>query len=127
MEVKSTIRYETYTMTPEEEIKWLRQCVRELQEENQELKKQLENQVMSISCNGEHKVCEYYKQCYFKEIKQKEFIKYLEDNEIKFDIKANGMSASSVRDELIIKARVYREILSKYKEIIGSDNSGQNT
>lgn len=33
---------ETYTMTPEEEIKWLRQCVRKLQEENQKLKKQLE-------------------------------------------------------------------------------------
>jgi len=53
---------------------------------------------------------------------QKEFIKYLEDNEIKIDIKANGMGASSVRDELIIKARAYREILSKYKEIIGMED-----
>ena len=29
---------ETYTMTTEEEIKWLRKCVRELQQENQQLK-----------------------------------------------------------------------------------------
>ena len=42
MEVKSTIRYETYTMTPEEEIKWLRQCVRELQEENKKYKRTIE-------------------------------------------------------------------------------------
>lgn len=45
MEVKSTIRYETYTMTPEEEIKWLRQCVRELQEEKQTLKAKLDDNI----------------------------------------------------------------------------------
>lgn len=42
MEVKSTIRYETYTMTPEEEIKWLRQCVRDLQEKNRKYKSAIE-------------------------------------------------------------------------------------
>ena len=49
---------------------------------------------------------------------QKRFIKYLEDENTKFDIKANGMGASSERDELITKARAYREILTKYKEIM---------
>lgn len=55
------------------------------------------------------------------ENQQKEFIKYLEDENKRFDIKANGMGASSERDELITKARAYREILQKYKEIIGDD------
>lgn len=50
---------------------------------------------------------------------QKEFIEYLEFNEKGFDVKANGMGASSERDELIIKARAYREILSKFKEMVG--------
>ena len=53
---------------------------------------------------------------------QKEFIKYLEDENKKLDVKANGMGASSERDELITKARAYREILQKYKEIIGVSN-----
>ena len=34
------------------------------------------------------------------------------------------MGASSERDELITKARAYREILQKYKEIIGDDENG---
>lgn len=45
MDIKSTVRYETYTMTPEEEIKWLRQCVRELQEEKQTLKTKLDDNI----------------------------------------------------------------------------------
>ena len=52
---------------------------------------------------------------------QKKFIKYLEDKNKKLDIKANGMGASSERDELITNARAYRKILQKYKEIIGDD------
>ena len=39
---------ETYTMTPEEEIKWLRQCVRELQQENETNKTIIEKQVKRI-------------------------------------------------------------------------------
>ena len=52
---------------------------------------------------------------------QKEFIKYLEDKNKKLDIKANGMGASSERDELITNARAYRKILQKYRSIIGDD------
>ena len=74
-------------------------AIRELQQENQELKKQLEN----------------YKKLGFKylqdknnnlENQQKEFIEYLE-NEI---TQYGGY-----------KLILYKEILSKYKEIIGDD------
>lgn len=65
-----------------------------LKEENQELKKQLE----------------------IKETKQKEFIKWLE-KEIKSseicDIYVNGMRFNSAQK------RMYQDVLSKYKEIIG--------
>ena len=97
------------------------QTVKTLLKENQELKKQLENQVMSISCDGEHKVCEYYKQCYFKDIKQKEFIKYLED--CISELKKEGMNKFQNTLNLGI-AEVTEEILSRYKEIIGSENNG---
>ena len=84
-------------------------------EEAKELKKQLEE----------------YKRLGFKHLndkcnklenQQKEFIKYLEDKNKKINIKANGMGASSERDELITNARAYRKILQKYKEIIGVSN-----
>lgn len=46
---------ETYTMTPEEEIKWLRQCVRELQEEREQLKEDY-NKVVHEATEFESKV-----------------------------------------------------------------------
>ena len=48
---------ETYTMTPEEEIKWLRQCVRELQEEREQLKEDY-NKVVHEATEFESKVYE---------------------------------------------------------------------
>lgn len=42
-------------------------------------------------------------------------IKYLEDKNKEDDIKANGMPPSSERDELITRARVYRELLERIK------------
>lgn len=91
---------------------------RMLQKENEQLKEQVNK--------GLYNTCLPYTTGYNKAIKdketqQKEFIKYLEDENKKFDIKANGMGASSERDELIIKARAYREVLQKYKEIIGDN------
>ena len=100
-----------------------------LKKENQELKKQLEeiNKFKFSYRKDETKIPPIIRKQKDVEIiknlenQQKEFIKYLEDENKKLDVKANGMGASSERDELITKARTYREILQKYKEIIGSD------
>ena len=110
----------------------------QLEKENQELKKQIEEKdilikqcELSVSnvmdcycertdCSGRIKDSKVYDSLVQKvETQQKEFIKYLEDENKKLDVKANGMGASSERDELITKARTYREILQKYKEITG--------
>lgn len=102
-----------------------------LQQENQQLKewKELHSALIlakeNIRVNKENQklLNDYCRLDARTKTQQKEFIKHLEDNETKFDITANGMGASSERDELIIKARAYREILSKYKEIVGSDKN----
>lgn len=86
---------------------------------NQELKKQLEEANNFIKKSGFVNIEQVMLNYCGLLIKQKEFIKYLEDENKKLDIKANGMGASSERDELIIKARTCRKILKKYREIIG--------
>lgn len=88
------------------------------EKEKQEIKKQLE-EITDYYCEASHIKWERAKRIIELKTQQKEFIKYLKDENKKFDIKANGMGASSERDELIIKARAYREVLQKYKEIVG--------
>lgn len=118
--LKESTRYETYTMTPEEEIKWLRQCVRELQEERESLKSKLDDNT-KIYLN----TFKYASECETKivtmETQQKEFIKYLEDciNELKKE------SINKFENTLNLGiADITKEILSKYKKIIGSKNNG---
>lgn len=120
MEVKSTIRYETYTMTPEEEIKWLRQCVRELQEEKQKLEKQLEDTIKSYTDenNLRHEID---LKLDIAKTQQKEFIKYLED--CISELKKESMNKLENTLNLGI-ADITKEILLKYKEIVGSKNNG---
>lgn len=86
---------------------------------NQELKKQLEEANNFIKKSGFVNIEQVMLNYCGLLIKQKEFIKYLEDENKKLDIKANGMGASSEKDELITKARTCRKILKKYREIIG--------
>lgn len=104
------------------------QTVKFLLKENQELKKQVED-LFSENRNLRKKLenCmtfEDYKYTLNKKIKletqQKEFIKYLED-EIH--------SCEAVSDLLFNsnkEMKVYKEILQKYKEIIGDDINGTN-
>lgn len=89
--------------------------LREIEKENQELKKQLENCYCNrTDCSGRIKDSKVYDSLFQKvETQQKEFIKYLED-EIQ--------SCEAVSDLLFNsnkEMKVYKEILQKYKEIIG--------
>lgn len=92
--------------------------LREIEKENQELKKQLENCYCNrTDCSGRIKDSKVYDSLFQKvETQQKEFIKYLED-EIQ--------SCEAVSDLLFNsnkEMKVYKEILQKYKEIIGVSN-----
>lgn len=108
-------------MTREEYINILEVDKAELIRKNQELKKQLEEANEKIILLQASEPMLNYKKS-LEKTQQKQFIKYLEDENKKIDIKANGMGASSERDELITKARAYREILQKCKEIIGGSD-----
>ena len=103
--------------------------------ENQELKKQVEQYQQELekadsitqSCifNGKEESKISYRKCLNildkKEAQQKEFIEYLEDlikqNETVVEVSKYGLPKNC--SKLLID--FYKEILSKYREIIGSD------
>ncbi len=89
-------------------------CIDLLIEENKELKKQLEEKE-NIACNWKDSCLENAGKMEILETQQKEFINYLED-EIH--------SCEAVSDLLFNsnkEMKVYKEILQKYREIIGDD------
>ena len=93
----------------------------ELLEENQKLKKQLEEYKEQVS-KGLYNTClpyttGYNKAIKDKEIQQKEFIKYLEDEINVLNVVNSTPCGLSFENE--ITRKVYQEILQKYKEIIG--------
>lgn len=82
-----------------------------LQQENQELKKQVEEYKEQVN-KGLYNTCLPYTTGYNKAIKdketqQKEFIKYLEDE------------SKEVYRDGGLRQNIFRQILQKYKEIIG--------
>ena len=91
-----------------------------LEKENQELKKQLEEKE-NIACNWKDSCLENAGKIEKLENQQKEFIEYLEDlikqNETVVEVSKYGLPKNC--SKLLID--FYKEILSKYKEIIGDD------
>lgn len=103
-----------------EQYKIVRNYITNLQQENEDLKKQLEE------------VTEDYKRMLDNfnvkvdilqrvETQQQEFIKYLND-ELKNLEHSRYVSFNRFGE---YKLEFYKEILQKYREIIGSDNNGQ--
>lgn len=89
------------------------------EKENQELKKQLENCYCNrTDCSGRIKDSKVYDSLVQKvETQQKEFIKYLED-EIE---KATTNPYTKLSEYGMNRIHIYKEILQKYKSIIGDD------
>ena len=97
----------------------------ELLEENQKLKKQLEDtneELELVRCDLHNRTSErdgYYRNIEMLENQQKDFIEYLEDlikqNETVVEVSKYGLPKNC--SKLLID--FYKEILSKYKEIIG--------
>lgn len=86
----------------------------QLLKENKELKKQLEEKE-NIACDWKDSCLENAGKIEILEIQQKEFIKYLEDE----------IQSCEVASDLLFNSnkemKVYKEILQKYKEIIGGN------
>ena len=98
--------------------------LREIEKENKELKKQLENCYCNrTDCSGRIKDSKVYDSLVQKvETQQKEFIKYLEG-----EIKTLEKDILETVDDMDIymkqvKSLIIEEILQKYKEIIGVSN-----
>ena len=91
--------------------------LQQIEKENQELKKQLENCYCNrTDCSGRIKDSKVYDSLFQKvETQQKEFIKYLED-EIKHLEHSRYVSFNEFGEH---KLMFYKEILQKYKKIIG--------
>ena len=102
--------------------------LREIEKENKELKKQLENCYCNrTDCSGRIKDSKVYDSLFQKvETQQKEFIKYLED-EIKElqKIKETELDYDILKD-VISQLLDYKEILQKYKETIGVLDEKEN-
>ena len=94
--------------------------ISDLEKENQELKKQLENtDYTSVYL----KACEDTKDKY--ESQQKEFIEYLEDEKNRLAKECSNTYEDSLGRLLYVNEDIFNEvnrILLKYKEIIGGDN-----
>lgn len=117
-ELKSQLRGTTHCFDEEEHNK--------LKEENQALKKQLENCYCNrTDCSGRIKDSKVYDSLVQKvETQQKEFINYLED-EIK-TLEKDILETIDDMDKYMkeVKSLIIEEILQKYKSIIGvSDES----
>ena len=95
-------------------------CIENLQQENQELKKQLEQYKGSHYCSLID-ICESTKIANYNQ--QKEFIDYLENeiNKLEEQIKNYDIwhKVGTDINFLMLKKQFYLEILQKYKEIIG--------
>ena len=114
---------------PKEDIETIQGYVEMIEEENKQLKKQLENCYCNrTDCSSRIKDSKKYDSLVQKvETQQKEFIKYLEGkiNKLKEQIK-NYDIWHEVRTDinfLILKKQFYLEILQKYKEIIQTKNN----
>lgn len=108
-----------------------------LLKENQELKKQLEEYQKELekadsitqSCifNGKEESKISYRKCLNilekKENQQKEFIKYM--NDIIKDLETEDVDDEEMKGYLIQRVDTFKEILQKYKEIIGVEDESR--
>lgn len=114
---------------PKEDIETIQGYVEMIEEENKQLKKQLENCYCNrTDCSSRIKDSKKYDSLVQKvETQQKEFIKYLEGeiNKLKEQIKNYDIwhEVGTDINFLILKKQFYLEILQKYKEIIQTKNN----
>lgn len=114
---------------PKEDIETIQGYVEMIEEENKQLKKQLENCYCNrTDCSSRIKDSKKYDSLVQKVgTQQKEFIKYLEGeiNKLKEQIKNYDIwhEVGTDINFLILKKQFYLEILQKYKEIIQTKNN----
>ena len=93
----------------------------DIQKENQELKKQLENCYCNrTDCSGRIKDSKQYDSLVQRvENQQKEFIEYM--NKTIEELECDDVDDEEMKGYLIQRINTFKEILQKYKDIIGHD------
>lgn len=97
-------------------------------EENQELKKQLEDtneELELVRCDLHNRTSErngYYRNIEILEKQQKDFVEYM--NETIEELECDDVGDEELKGYLLQRIDTFKEILSKFKEIIG--NNEQN-
>ena len=117
--------YESSITNPKKQLEFYKDLSEQLQQKNQELKKQLENCYCNrTDCAGRIKDSKKYDSLVQKyDTQQKEFIKYLEKTIKAFKEPKLTLNCHYTDLEVMqLKADLLKEILSKYKEIIGQNN-----
>lgn len=96
----------------------------DIQKENQELKKQLENNSkINVADHKYASTCE--DKVIILETQQKEFIKYLEDEKDRLARECSNIYEDSLGHTRLVNADIFdevNEILQKYKSIIGGND-----
>ena len=85
-----------------------------LKEQNQELKKQLEEREKDYFKLSKE-VTEYTMKLHKNKVQQKEFVKYM--NDIIEDLEVEDVDDEELKGYLIQRINIFKEILQKYKEI----------
>ena len=98
--------------------------IEQLQQENQELKKQLEEANEKILLLQASEPMLKYKKT-LEENQQKEFIEYM--NKTIEELECDDTDDEEIKGYLIQRIDTFKEILSKYKEIIGDDKQWEQT
>lgn len=102
----------------QEEFDDVKKAIKELQQENQELKKQLEENKDKINWYENFEINKTIDKLRIKHNnQQKEFIEYM--NKTIEELECDDVDDEEMKGYLIQRIDTFKEILSKYKEIIG--------
>ena len=102
-----------------------RDFINQITKDNKELKNQLEDtneELELVRCDLHNRTSErngYYRNIEILENQQKEFIEYM--NKTIEELECDDVDDEEMKGYLIQRIDTFKEILSKYKEIIGSD------
>ena len=110
-----------------EQFEFIYKYIENLEQENQELKKQLEERPKEYVFigNAQNKTRDFINQITKdnKEFKnqQKEFMNFLTESINKLKLKQKTSNSAILKANIDLQVEVYSIVLSKYKEIIGDD------
>ena len=113
--------YETSITNPKKQLEFYKDLSEQLEQENQELKKQLKEINAFINNSGFANIEQVMLDYHAKMSQQKKFIEWLENEISNLTVDENKISSCSVMPNRFMKS-CFEKTLSKYKETTGVKN-----